>query len=1057
MKNKVQFLMLWILAQAIVGRGFAQFSEDGARYRLGITKQINELLVQQYEDASIWFGEAYAEYPTVPRGMLEAVAFQYTRFSPNIVLDTLELDPLEKPKVYSVMGLTLHGKGVFRETARLLAETTPYSLDAILWQPGTAVKAYACAFAQRQVEYGCFGDSVEQYKRILVDLCELPIPEDGGDDFAVNSFLYMIYYFLDKDEYSGCGAPPREIDFSGLFGDEYARLSGKRTSVSPDSSSRSGATSPDYSGALFVPAASCNYTSGRGGTAVSSVTVHYTQGTYAGSIAWFQNCNANVSAHYVIRSVDGQVTQMVREADKAWHVGVANSYTIGIEHEAYGNIYSYFTMNMYQASANLVKDICSRRPNINPHRIFYRDTLDNGTVLNYGVHSLGGASACTQIRGHQHYPSQTHTDPGQFWNWNLYYKLINDNPQVITSAASTGTFTDSGGATGPYGNDERKLFLIDVPGADSVVLTFHSFELEPDYDFMWIYNGGSVFAPLLGRWNTQSPGRVVAAGNKMLVEFRSDCATTSAGWYATWNAVSAGDDGGSADDDGWGEGDELVNDWEPDAEEPALDNVVPQTTILTDATQWITGNFIAHFNDMDDSGIKWRFFQIMESDGSEWSARQDQGFLCDNFDHVLDGNVWVNNVSHPWTVQNGELRQNDVSTDYAGIAAHHNGSAHGAYLYDFYLKFNEGDICSFFFNCGNAPSLTSLFSGYEVCFDRANRTVSVYRLVLGAKRLLKKKEQVHFLPGTAYFCRVVYDHTTGEIVVMRHANRILRAVDNVLATTPDSFIGFVTRNASVCVDNLRVYGSRTTSVPVSVGASDTCNMRRQAVNGLSRTKLKSVVVDKAYRFSSLVEKSLKVDYTPPSAVSGLTLQTETVVLPNGSPSLAVSASWSGTSDAQSGIKRYWYHNSAMSYGSQSNIWVDNGTFLSCYHCYTANPNQLVEFGVVVENGAGLRSTPAVKYIKTNGMNLSPKGGKEVMLAMSSGKKLTIQYTSDETEWNGEDNLLFEIFDLAGKRLKYGHFKEKVTVDMEKMSNGLYFVRVCCGLSTLLNEKIVLAK
>ena len=92
---------------------------------------------------------------------------------------------------------------------------------------------------------------------------------------------------------------------------------------------------------------------------------------------------------------------MVPEADKAWHVGVANSYTIGIEHEAYGNIYSYFTMNMYQSSADLVKNICSRRSNINPHRVFYRDTLDDGTVLNDGVHADSRPPALSEPDAHR--------------------------------------------------------------------------------------------------------------------------------------------------------------------------------------------------------------------------------------------------------------------------------------------------------------------------------------------------------------------------------------------------------------------------------------------------------------------------------------------------------------------------------------------------------------------------------------------------------------------------------------------------------------------------------
>ena len=67
-------------------------------------------------------------------------------------------------------------------------------------------------------------------------------------------------------------------------------------------------------------------------------------------------------------------------------------------------------------------------------------------------------------------------------------------------------------------------------------IDFSEFQLEKDYDFLWIYDGDNVYAPKIGRWNTKSPGRVEATGNVMCLEFRSDCATSELGWRAVWNA-----------------------------------------------------------------------------------------------------------------------------------------------------------------------------------------------------------------------------------------------------------------------------------------------------------------------------------------------------------------------------------------------------------------------------------------------------------------------------------------------------------------------------------------
>lgn len=65
----------------------------------------------------------------------------------------------------------------------------------------------------------------------------------------------------------------------------------------------------------------------RNGDKITNVAIHTTQGSYAGTISWFKNPGAIVSAYYVVRSSDGQ-TQMVKKSDMAYHVRSANSYTI---------------------------------------------------------------------------------------------------------------------------------------------------------------------------------------------------------------------------------------------------------------------------------------------------------------------------------------------------------------------------------------------------------------------------------------------------------------------------------------------------------------------------------------------------------------------------------------------------------------------------------------------------------------------------------------------------------------------------------------------------------
>ncbi|WP_405717838.1 peptidoglycan-binding protein [Streptomyces sp. NBC_00046] len=154
--------------------------------------------------------------------------------------------------------------------------------------------------------------------------------------------------------------------------------------------------SPDYPSALWVPANPNNFASGRSAK-IDKVIVHVTQGSYAGSISWFQNPTAEVSAHYVVRSSDGQITQMVRDSDTAYHARSSNASALGIEHEGFIDDPSWFTDTMYRSSAALTKALCDR----------------------YGI-----PKDRAHIIGHSEAPGNDHTDPGPYWDWNRYMELV---------------------------------------------------------------------------------------------------------------------------------------------------------------------------------------------------------------------------------------------------------------------------------------------------------------------------------------------------------------------------------------------------------------------------------------------------------------------------------------------------------------------------------------------------------------------------------------------------------------------------------------------------------
>ena len=170
---------------------------------------------------------------------------------------------------------------------------------------------------------------------------------------------------------------------------------------------------PEYPlAAAFIPANPGNFTA-NGIDSYDYVVVHTMQGSYGGTISWFQNPAAVVSTHYVMRASDGEVTQMVLDKDRAYHVGNSNRYALGIEHEGFvDEPDKYYTWATYSASAYLTRWLTIK------HAI----PVDRQHIV-----------------GHSELPSQTHTDPGNGWNWDLYMALIRE---VVSPSEIRGVVVD---------------------------------------------------------------------------------------------------------------------------------------------------------------------------------------------------------------------------------------------------------------------------------------------------------------------------------------------------------------------------------------------------------------------------------------------------------------------------------------------------------------------------------------------------------------------------------------------------------------------------------------
>jgi N-acetylmuramoyl-L-alanine amidase len=146
--------------------------------------------------------------------------------------------------------------------------------------------------------------------------------------------------------------------------------------------------------------------SDRGKHRISMVIIHGDAGkTDAGTLAWLKDPTSRVSYHYLVGR-DGTVHQLVDEAQKAWHAGVSsfhgeeiegsiNPISIGVAFANNGKGDEPYTLEQYDAGAELVADVCRRR-SIPLHR----------------------------IRGHFEVSPGRKQDPWSWFAWPEFYRLL---------------------------------------------------------------------------------------------------------------------------------------------------------------------------------------------------------------------------------------------------------------------------------------------------------------------------------------------------------------------------------------------------------------------------------------------------------------------------------------------------------------------------------------------------------------------------------------------------------------------------------------------------------
>jgi len=148
---------------------------------------------------------------------------------------------------------------------------------------------------------------------------------------------------------------------------------------------------PDHPGAEIR--VSPNFGPRANGVAPDMIILHYTgMESGPGAEAWLCDPRSEVSSHYLVHE-DGQVVQMVREGDRAWHAGKSswkgivdvNSHSVGIEivNPGHGLGYPPFPDAQIEAVIALCAGIAARHA-VAPERVLAHSDVAPGRKIDPG-------------------------------------------------------------------------------------------------------------------------------------------------------------------------------------------------------------------------------------------------------------------------------------------------------------------------------------------------------------------------------------------------------------------------------------------------------------------------------------------------------------------------------------------------------------------------------------------------------------------------------------------------------------------------------------------------
>jgi len=171
---------------------------------------------------------------------------------------------------------------------------------------------------------------------------------------------------------------------------------------------------PDFPSAIWRPSPNFDQRAADSTGVPHMVIIHTCESNYASCWSWLDNPASQVSAHYVVNEDGSEISQLVREQTRAWHIAALYDCTLNRRHECWRNGVQSNQFTVGVEHAGFVSQDSFPRAQLDRSAALVCDITRDRAIPRDWQH----------IVGHGQLQPADRTDPGPHWPWIAYIHRV---------------------------------------------------------------------------------------------------------------------------------------------------------------------------------------------------------------------------------------------------------------------------------------------------------------------------------------------------------------------------------------------------------------------------------------------------------------------------------------------------------------------------------------------------------------------------------------------------------------------------------------------------------